>query len=63
MLRIALAVIGAEKAGYKGFMVAVDAPRLGDRIADERNKWAAAPACIVAVACKLRLILHRLLIA
>ena len=29
---------GAEKAGYAGYMVTVDAPRLGNRIADERNK-------------------------
>lgn len=31
-------LVGAERAGYKGFMVTVDAPRLGNRIADERNK-------------------------
>ena len=30
---------GAGKAGYAGFMVTVDAPRLGNRIADERNKY------------------------
>ena len=30
---------GAAKAGYAGFMVTVDAPRLGNRIADERNKY------------------------
>lgn len=29
---------GAAKAGYAGFMVTVDAPRLGNRISDERNK-------------------------
>ena len=29
---------GAVKAGYAGFMVTVDAPRLGNRISDERNK-------------------------
>ena len=32
---------GAEKAGFAGFMVTVDAPRLGNRIADERNKYGA----------------------
>jgi len=31
--------VGAGKAGYAGFMVTVDAPRLGNRIADERNKY------------------------
>ncbi len=31
--------VGAGKAGYVGFMVTVDAPRLGNRIADERNKY------------------------
>ena len=30
--------VGAAKAGYAGFMVTVDAPRLGNRVADERNK-------------------------
>ena len=32
------AYAGAEKAGHAGFMVTVDAPRLGNRVADERNK-------------------------
>lgn len=29
---------GAERAGYNGLMVTVDAPQLGKREADERNK-------------------------
>ncbi|KAL0018747.1 hypothetical protein WJX79_008357 [Trebouxia sp. C0005] len=33
----------AGKAGYAGFMVTVDAPRLGNRIADERNKFSLPP--------------------
>lgn len=33
----------AAKAGYAGFMVTVDAPRLGNRIADERNKFSLPP--------------------
>jgi isopentenyl diphosphate isomerase/L-lactate dehydrogenase-like FMN-dependent dehydrogenase len=31
----------AEAAGYKALVVTVDAPRLGRREADERNRWAA----------------------
>lgn len=47
-------VAQAEAAGYKAIMVTVDAPRLGKREADERNRWACmrsmarfelAPAC------------------
>jgi isopentenyl diphosphate isomerase/L-lactate dehydrogenase-like FMN-dependent dehydrogenase len=31
----------AEAAGYKALVITVDAPRLGRREADERNRWAA----------------------
>jgi len=30
----------AEKAGYGAIMVTVDSPRVGNREADERNKYA-----------------------
>ncbi|KAL3134156.1 hypothetical protein ABBQ32_008572 [Trebouxia sp. C0010 RCD-2024] len=33
----------AARAGYAGFMVTVDAPRLGNRISDERNKFSLPP--------------------
>jgi isopentenyl diphosphate isomerase/L-lactate dehydrogenase-like FMN-dependent dehydrogenase len=34
----------AEAAGYKALMITVDAPRLGRREADERNRCLAAEA-------------------
>ncbi len=49
---------GAGKAGYAGFMVTVDAPRLGNRIADERNKYAndarsADSCCLYLTTCQI----------
>lgn len=35
----------AEAAGYKALMITVDAPRLGRREADERNRCVAAAGC------------------